>query len=969
MKSDESSLHRATPTLRGFDPRGLTVRSVSYSRCTDTQSPEARIQRQVFDVAGRLFESFDPRLDDGGEVPANVSMVYSVGGAALSTISADAGWRVELAGGAGNLIGSWDGRGAKFTYEYDGLLRTLAVTEFDAEGEFRVVERYKYGDVSSESKTHNLCGRLIRHDHMAGTKSLEEYALGAGCIKEVDRFLSDLENPGWPLEETARDALLEQNKIYTTRWSYDSLGMLLSHVDAAGNARDYRCDVAGQLKEVFVHFAGSVSRVSVSRIQYNAFGQLSKEVLGNGVVTTTEYRATDGRLMRLVSKRENGSPVQDLSYDYDPVGNVLSVENKAGPVRYFKNQCVRQLKVYRYDTLYQLVEAHGQEVYEPSKGGRLCEWRKESIDPGCRVNYKQYFEYDVAGNLRVRVHEGGKNSTLKMFVAADSNRSLPFHEDGSEPDIVAGFDACGNQRLLQPGLALEWDSRNQLHQVTSVLREGRDSDRVYYRYGIDGRRVRKVSVSQAKSVVHRSEVRYLPGLEERTNTVGNECLYVIDIAAGLTAVRGLHWTAGKPQEVPELQLRYCLSDHLKSVTIEMDADACPISHEEFYPFGGTAIWSARDEVEASYKIRRYSGREREACGIYYYGRRYYAPWLHRWLSADPAGTVDGLNLYRFVANNPIGYEDVGGLNKTPAELLAENFKANVEPLVLSRISQDQQAAENRLATEWGLSGQALGEAVSGIIERLKSAPHSVNVRYASVAGFSGDHLQNTFESGVRREFIYYSNREGRNKQLVNYSGAVQGYKEDMHVLDRSGPYVGIRTDLKPGAHPTHGAIQLHDREPSTGGAPYDNDSAYGQSAFFLGTQALSYLTYTPGDSMDLYLSMVGTSDELSSKLAVQGNMYPLISHANGGQLDYYKENIVNDAGGAITTPMFPYVEWQSHNTIFFRGMELFTVHQDEIDALPSSSRGAIKGSVSTFLSMHNINTRMQPYHYVFTYAS
>ncbi len=29
--------------------------------------------------------------------------------------------------------------------------------------------------------------------------------------------------------------------------------------------------------------------------------------------------------------------------------------------------------------------------------------------------------------------------------------------------------------------------------------------------------------------------------------------------------------------------------------------------------------------------------------IGYYGARYYAPWLGRWMSPDPAGTVDGLN--------------------------------------------------------------------------------------------------------------------------------------------------------------------------------------------------------------------------------------------------------------------------------------------------------------------------------------
>jgi hypothetical protein len=35
------------------------------------------------------------------------------------------------------------------------------------------------------------------------------------------------------------------------------------------------------------------------------------------------------------------------------------------------------------------------------------------------------------------------------------------------------------------------------------------------------------------------------------------------------------------------------------------------------------------------------------------------------MSPDPAGTVDGLNLYAFVSGNPVKYEDIGGLGKGP----------------------------------------------------------------------------------------------------------------------------------------------------------------------------------------------------------------------------------------------------------------------------------------------------------------
>jgi RHS repeat-associated protein len=81
------------------------------------------------------------------------------------------------------------------------------------------------------------------------------------------------------------------------------------------------------------------------------------------------------------------------------------------------------------------------------------------------------------------------------------------------------------------------------------------------------------------------------------------------------------------------------------------------------------------------KEYRYSGKERDdSTGLYYYGARYYAPWLGRWISADPAGTVDGLNLYEFVGGNPITGIDIGGMSKrTPQNAIEERSTISIKP--------------------------------------------------------------------------------------------------------------------------------------------------------------------------------------------------------------------------------------------------------------------------------------------------
>ena len=48
-------------------------------------------------------------------------------------------------------------------------------------------------------------------------------------------------------------------------------------------------------------------------------------------------------------------------------------------------------------------------------------------------------------------------------------------------------------------------------------------------------------------------------------------------------------------------------------------------------------------------------------GLYYYRARYYNPYIGRFLQTDPVGYGDGLNVYRYCGNNPLGYTDPLGL--------------------------------------------------------------------------------------------------------------------------------------------------------------------------------------------------------------------------------------------------------------------------------------------------------------------
>ncbi len=114
------------------------------------------------------------------------------------------------------------------------------------------------------------------------------------------------------------------------------------------------------------------------------------------------------------------------------------------------------------------------------------------------------------------------------------------------------------------------------------------------------------------------------------------------------------------------QLRYSYASPNGDITLELDQQGEIITQEEYYPYGGTAIRAARSQTEANYKTVRYSGKERDATGLYYYGFRYYQCWAGRWISSDPDGPAEGLNLYCMVRNNPVTLHDTDG--RAPAPL-------------------------------------------------------------------------------------------------------------------------------------------------------------------------------------------------------------------------------------------------------------------------------------------------------------
>ncbi|WP_228734151.1 RHS repeat-associated core domain-containing protein [Pseudomonas anatoliensis] len=659
-----ATMHAKTPTVSVRDPRGLDIASVSYCREVPGAEAQPRIYRQTYDAAGRPTVSLDPRLHEllktEPDARPNLQTIHGLTGVALRSDSVDAGSRLILPGLAKETVVGWDSLLTEVRIEYDLMLRPVKRIELAHGGPARNSAFYTYGDNAAPFASHNQCGRVVRIDDSAGSILFSSYALTGGVASQTRYFLETLDEPHWPVAEAERDLLHEPGSGAITRTAFNAIGNTLCVEDAKGNVQFSDLNVAGQLSSVRLQQAGDSNAAPLLHgIQYSAGNQILRQTAGNGVTSENLYDTRDGRLLEIRAGLPGQPPLQRLLYQYDQVGNILRIEDTAQRTYYFRNQRIEPVSEFTYNSLYQLIEATGRQRINTRNGPHEPVFTSPS-DPGQLENYRQTYTYDAGGNLTLLIHGAASQGwTQRMAISRYSNRGLTQKDDGSLPDeseIAAGFDACGKQHQLLAGQNLSWSLDQRLRQVDQVVRKEAANDFERYIYDVAGQRQRKIRLIHNGVTTRTHETRYLPGLEIRTTP--QETLEVICVQAGRCSVQVLHWTHGGPGAD---QFHYSLSNHLGSSQLTLDKDAALISEEEYFPYGGTSWWAGQDKVQASYKTRRYSGQERDATGLYYYGQRYYAHWWMRWLSPDPAGIGDGLNLFAMVRGNPVRFVDLQGL--------------------------------------------------------------------------------------------------------------------------------------------------------------------------------------------------------------------------------------------------------------------------------------------------------------------
>lgn len=484
----------------------------------------------------------------------------------------------------------------------------------------------------------------------------------------------------------------------------------------------YQYHPQGWLSRVEVKQSGGPSQPFVKETIYNARAQRTQIVYGNDVTTSYEYDPKTFLLTRIQTHRKNvpdaapaGSKylLQDINYTYDPVGNITLVSFAGQQPVIHDGQLVEPRATYTYNSLYRLIESKGRE--HPGLSAHAGAGAEQYLRPAVTplndaeklTHYTRRFHYDEAGNLRWVRHltkDTTRCFTRQMQVEGPANQppAVPSNRLSrvctnaamnalSTSDVTPArricesvdYDANGNMETLEGNRQVYWNYRNNISHVPTVARrDANPNDGDYYIYNFSGQRVRRVTqrLRDGKSgLIEIEEKLYFGTLEilrrwfvspESANRkeleLERKSLQVRESADRIAIVH--HWTvkpaSSRDGKVPDEQVRYQLQDNLGSVMLELDNAAGVLTYEEYFPYGGTSLMWGRNKLDSSLKEYRYAGKERDdSTGLYYYGARYYAPWLCRWLSPDPAWTIDGLNLYAFVGGNPIAFSDQTGTAK------------------------------------------------------------------------------------------------------------------------------------------------------------------------------------------------------------------------------------------------------------------------------------------------------------------
>ncbi|WP_244937164.1 RHS repeat-associated core domain-containing protein [Leptospira selangorensis] len=421
--------YRSTGIL-STDSKGITTTTVSYSGLTTNTSivtPDAvsksfgETKNELGQIISKtdngktILTSFSPNgqpsqiTDPAGLI---TSFAYDVAGRRTSVTDPSSGTISYTYDTLGRVSNQTDARNKTITFSYDSIGR---ITSTQTNGvEAPIINEYDNGSLGK--------GRITKITDNSG-------------ITEISYNVQ-----GKPIQQTKS---IDGYQLIT-EMEYDSLGRMISVTYPDGSVVHQSYSLNGNLENVTLDSSDGPSGIQVAGYEGPIFvdgNPVFRRTTGNGVVTDLKLDPSNFQTVSLSAKKDDGSILQSISYQYDGSGNIAQQTD---------NQNTSRNQTYTYDLHNRVLTAqgsYGTQNYSYSTGGNLTQKgdvnftygdssHPHSVTTAAAGQNASSYTYDNSGNMISR------NGDILIY---DSFGKLKEYNSANGTNLKYTYDYSGNR--------------------------------------------------------------------------------------------------------------------------------------------------------------------------------------------------------------------------------------------------------------------------------------------------------------------------------------------------------------------------------------------------------------------------------------------------------------------------------------------------------------------------------------------
>lgn len=437
---------------------------------------------------------------------------------------------------------------------------------------------------------------------------------------------------------------------------YDQYGRLSERINARGIRTRYIYDNYHNIS--IIDYSDATPDVTFSYDDYNRLAQTQ-----DGIGLSNYTFDANSRFVSLDGPWKNDG----LSYQYDSLGRLNSVTPQLGQPLSYKYDLLTRLTTiqagdnsftYNYTSdaspLVQTLTSNNGSVttQQYDQINRLTSViNKTSADVLINQFDYTYNDQDFRGSETITngqpmsdLLEGvtayQHNDTNQLVSTTDPNQLFEYDADGN---MIKGYTPDGYQYTAA------YDAENRLASISYMDGSGA-FQKTEFEYNYQSF-LSVIRLYQNGTLI--DEIRIVRNgflaLQERNSNTQ----IIREYVWGKNMGRGIGGLLAMAQGG---QVYSYLYDGKGNVSSVLDASQQVVASYRYDSFGRLTGQTGSLNQPYQFSTKRYFSDT----GLNYYGYRFYAPAIGRWINRDPIGETGGINLYGFVQNNPItNYDQLG----------------------------------------------------------------------------------------------------------------------------------------------------------------------------------------------------------------------------------------------------------------------------------------------------------------------